>query len=150
MTNPGLFLFISVRDNHHFTDEAVGFSSILTRIVGVEGEHVDHLTMAPCRPCCLVENLPLSFFVFISFERVLKKWVSNSILHTRYYVVISGNARTSIFRLIYLLSWIGHCPTPASFIICFVCARERMEAGFELTTLLYLGQWKTLQCETVS
>ena len=38
-----LYLFIFVRFKQNFYIKTVGFSGIQTRIVGVEGEHVDHL-----------------------------------------------------------------------------------------------------------
>ena len=43
---PGLFLFNSFLFKHNFYRKTVGFSRIRTRIVGVEGEHADHLTTA--------------------------------------------------------------------------------------------------------
>ena len=93
-----------------------------------------------------------SFFLCLHFFRTSFKRMSFKFYFAHHVIMLSFRVmhEPEFFRLIYLLSWIGHCPTPASFFICFVCARERMEAGFELTTLLYLGQWKTLQCETVS
>ena len=42
--DPGLFLFIFVLFKHNYSEKIVGFSGIRTRIVGVEGEHADHLT----------------------------------------------------------------------------------------------------------
>ena len=42
--NPGLFLFIFVRLNVNFYRNIVNWSGIRTKIVGVEGEHADHLT----------------------------------------------------------------------------------------------------------
>ena len=42
--NPGLFLFIFVLFKHNTIEKTLGFSGIRTRIVGVEGEHADHLT----------------------------------------------------------------------------------------------------------
>ena len=40
--NPGLFLFIFVLFNNHFTEKIVDVSRNRNRIVGVEGEHADH------------------------------------------------------------------------------------------------------------
>ena len=42
--NPGLFLFISRSFQTQFYRKTLGFSGIRTWIVGVEGEHADHLT----------------------------------------------------------------------------------------------------------
>ena len=39
---PGLFLFVFVRLKHKLYRKTVGISGIQTRIVGVEGEQVDH------------------------------------------------------------------------------------------------------------
>ena len=41
---PASFLFIFVLFKHNYSEKIVGFSGIQTRIVGVEGEHADHLT----------------------------------------------------------------------------------------------------------
>ena len=41
---PASFCLFSFFSNTNFTEKTVGFSEIRTRIVGVEGEHVDHLT----------------------------------------------------------------------------------------------------------
>ena len=42
--NPGLFLFIFVLFKHNIIEKTLGFSGIRIWIVGVEGEHADHLT----------------------------------------------------------------------------------------------------------
>ena len=44
MANTGLFLFILVLFIQKFYRKSIGFSVIQTQIVGVEGEHADHLT----------------------------------------------------------------------------------------------------------
>ena len=41
--NPGLFVFFGLF-THKFDRKNAGFSGIRTRIVGVEGNHADHLT----------------------------------------------------------------------------------------------------------
>ena len=41
---PASFLFIFVLFKHNLYRKTVGVSGIRTRIVGVEGEHADHLT----------------------------------------------------------------------------------------------------------
>ena len=43
--NPGLVLFIFILFKHKLCIKTVGISGIWTRIVGVEGEHADHLTI---------------------------------------------------------------------------------------------------------
>ena len=42
--NHGLFLFIFILFKHKFYRKTVGVSGIRTEIIGVEGEHADHLT----------------------------------------------------------------------------------------------------------
>ena len=42
--NPGLFLFIFVLFKHNIIEKTLDFSGIRTRIIGVVGEHADHLT----------------------------------------------------------------------------------------------------------
>ena len=43
--NPGLvFVYFRSFQTQNFTEKTVGFSGIRTRIVGVEGQHSDHLT----------------------------------------------------------------------------------------------------------
>ena len=49
--NPGLFLFIFGFSTTNFTEKTVGFSGTRTRIVGLEGEHVDHLTPTTAKFC---------------------------------------------------------------------------------------------------
>ena len=70
--NPGLFLFIFVLFKHNIIEKTLGFSGIRTRIVGVEGEHADHLTTTTAQ--CLI-----SFMIdhFETFERQLKVFVDN-------------------------------------------------------------------------
>ena len=46
------FLFFS---NTNFTGKTEDFSGIQTRIVGVEGEHADHLTTTTARPPLLLK-----------------------------------------------------------------------------------------------
>ena len=39
-----LFVYFHSFKNKNFTDKTVDFNRIRTRIVGIEGEHADHLT----------------------------------------------------------------------------------------------------------
>ena len=41
---PRPFCLFSFCFKHNFTEKTVGFSEIQTQIVGVEGQHADHLT----------------------------------------------------------------------------------------------------------
>ena len=71
MGQPRLFLFIFVRFNHKLYRKTVGISGIGTRIVGVEGEHADHLTITTAKyfdvvyiylfPMLLLQNLGFKF-----------------------------------------------------------------------------------------
>ena len=48
------FCLFSFFSNTNFTEKTVGFSGIQTRIVGVEGDHAEHLTTTTAQPgrCC--------------------------------------------------------------------------------------------------
>ena len=55
--NPGFFLFIFVLFKHNIIEKTLGFSGIRTRIVGVEGEHADHLTTTTAQLNICLMNL---------------------------------------------------------------------------------------------
>ena len=61
---PASFLFIFVLFNNNFYRKIVDLSGIRTRIVGVEGEHADHLTTTTA--------LQIDFYQgkFVSFNQV--------------------------------------------------------------------------------
>ena len=53
---PALFGYFGSYSNTNFTEKSVDFSGISTRIVGIEGEHADHLTTTPAQKDCFGEK----------------------------------------------------------------------------------------------
>ena len=69
--NPGLFFVYFRFFKHNNTEKTVGFSGIRTRIVGVEGEHADHLTTTTAQVCllcsCMFFSVPRCVFCVFTF-----------------------------------------------------------------------------------
>ena len=102
--NPGLFLFIFVLFKHNIKEKTLGFSRIRTRIVGVEGEHADHLTTTTANLLLLksstphLDKRPLECTLICSSIRPGSWWhyfaltLLTSSIWKRAYVSISMNA----------------------------------------------------------
>ena len=69
--NHGLFLIIFVLFKHKFFRKTVGVNRIRTRIIGVEGEHADHLTTTSAQEGCYISILLSLIPLYVYFPSIL-------------------------------------------------------------------------------